>query len=159
MPIRVRWTTKQYFPFVMMLLGACGVFQVLYIFIAQYFLNVGNLFVVTLIPSGVTVGLLFGSMIIFESYAQVERNRKLKTRFQKAQGISSNFQRFLYFPVVRPLLIMFSIFTALFFISYFISATFLDKALAFLVGEVFAAVICLLVANLIEKRYGRVKRY
>jgi hypothetical protein len=159
MPIRVRWTTKQYFPFAMMLLGACGVFQVLFIFIAQYLLNVGNLFVVTLIPLGVTIGLLFGSMIIFESYAQVERNRKLKTRFQKSQGISSKFQRFLYFPVVRPLLIMFSIFMALFFISYLFGATFLDKATSFLVGEVFATIICLLVANLIEKRYGRVRRY
>jgi hypothetical protein len=142
-----------------MLLGACGAFQVLFIFIAQYLLNVGNLFVVTLIPLGVIIGLLFGSMIVFEAYAQVERNRKLKSRFQKSQSISSNFRRFLYFPVVRPLLIMFSIFTALFFISYFFSTTFLDKAISFLVGEIFATVICLLVANLIEKRFGKVKRY
>jgi len=159
MPIRVRWTTKDYFPFALMLLGTCGIFQVLFIFIAQYLLNVGNFYVVILIPTGVTIALFFGSTIIFESYAQVERNRKLKTQFQKAQGHSSNIERFLYFPVVRPLLIMFAVFTALFFSSYFFCATFLGKALSFLVAENFAALICLLISNFIEKRYGRIKRY
>jgi hypothetical protein len=159
MPIRVRWTTKQYFPFALMLLGACGVFQVLFIFIAQYLLNVGNLYVVTLIPIGVTIALFFGTMIIFESYAQVERNKKLKSRFQKSRGYSSTLESFLYFPIVRPLLIVFAIFTGIFFGAYFFCATFLDKSLSFLVAETFAAVICLLIANLVEKRYGRIKRY
>jgi len=159
MPIRVRWTTTEYFPYALMLLGACGAFQVLFIFIAQYLLNVGNFYVVILIPTGVTFGLFFGSMIIFESYAQMERNRKLKSRFQKSQKYSSNMERFLYFPIVRPLLIMFIIFTGLFFSTYFFCATFLDKSLSFLVAETFAAIICLLIANLIEKRYGRIKRY
>ncbi|TFG18310.1 MAG: hypothetical protein EU531_00640 [Promethearchaeota archaeon] len=159
MPIRVRWTTKDYFPFALMLLGTCGIFQLLFIFIAQYLLNVGNFYVVILIPTGVTITLFFGSMIIFESYAQVERNRKLKSRFQKAQSYSSTLERFLYFPVVRPLLIMFAVFGGLFFATYFFCATFLDKVISFLVSETFAAVISLLIANLIEKRYGRVKRY
>jgi hypothetical protein len=159
MPIRVRWTTKEYFPFALMLLGACGIFQVLFIFIAQYFLNVGNFYVVILIPTGVTIALFFGSMIVFESYAQVERNRMLKSRFQKSRSYSSNLERFLYFPVVRPLLIMFVVFTALFFVSFFFCATFLEKSLSFLVAETFAALVCLLIANFIEKRYGKVKRY
>jgi hypothetical protein len=159
MPIRVRWTTKDYFPFALMLLGACGMFQVLFIFLAQYLLNVGNIYVVILIPTGVSIALFFGSMIVFESYAQVERKRQLKARFQKNQDRTSNFERFLYFPVVRPLLIMFTVFAGIFFVSYFFCTTFLTKPLAFLVAETFAAVICLLIANFIEKRYGRIKRY
>ena len=159
MPIRVRWTTLEYFPLSLMLLGACGAFQLLFIFIAQYLLNVGNFYVVILVPTGVTIALFFGSMIIFESYAQVERNRKLKSRFQKSRKYSSNLERFLYFPIVRPLLIMFAIFSGLFFSSYFFCATFLDKVLSFLIADTFSAIICLLIANLIEKRYGRVKRY
>ena len=159
MPIKVRWTTMEYFPYALMLLGACGAFQVLFIFIAQYFLNVGNFYVIILIPTGVTIALFFGSMIIFESYAQVARNRHLKSRFQKTQKNSSNLERLLYFPIVRPLLIMFAVFSALFFIAYFFSATFLNKILSFLTAESFAAIICLLIANLIEKRYGRIKRY
>lgn len=159
MPIRVRWTNKRYFPFALMLLGACGVFQVMFIFMAQYLLNVGNVYVVTIIPTGVSVALFFGSLIIFESYAQVERSKKLKTRFQKSRVYSSTFERFLYFPIVRPLLIMFAIFAGLFFSSYFSCAVFLDKVLSFLIAEIFSAIVSLLFANLIEKRYGRVQRY
>jgi hypothetical protein len=159
MPIRVRWTNKQYFPFALMILGVCGVFQVLFIFMAQYLLNVGNVYVVTIIPTGVSVALFFGSIIIFESYAQVERSKKLKTRFQKSRVHSSTFERFLYFPIVRPLLIMFAVFAGLFFSSYFFLAVFLDKVLSFLIAEIFSAIVSLLIANLIEKRYGRVQRY
>jgi len=159
MPIRVRWRTKEYIPFAFMIFGACGFFQILFIFIAQYLLSVGSHFVVILIPIGAIFALYFGTTIIFEAYAQIERKKKLKTQFQKSRGDFSALKRFLNFPIVRPLLIMFFIFTILFFIAYYIAVIYLDNTFSFLVAENFSALACLLIANLIEKRYGKIKRY
>ena len=36
---------------------------------------------------------------------------------------------------------------------------FLDKVMAFVISENLAIVISLLIANLIEKKYGKIKRY
>jgi hypothetical protein len=159
MPIRVRWRTKEYLPFAFMIMAACGFFQVLFIFIAQYLLSVGNHFVVILIPLGVILALYFGATIIFEAYAQVERREKLRKQFQKSKIDISLLKRFLDFPIVKPLLFEFVIFTVLFFISYTISIYYLNNLLSFIVAEIFPALVCLLIANLIEKKYGKIKRY
>jgi len=63
MPIKFRWSTKEYIPIAFMLFGACGLFQVFFIFVAQYFLGVGNHLVVILIPIGATVALFFGVVL------------------------------------------------------------------------------------------------
>ncbi|MFX1409650.1 MAG: hypothetical protein ACFFA6_04815 [Promethearchaeota archaeon] len=159
MPIRIRWISKEHFGIAMLLLGMCGMFQVFFIFIAQYLLGIGNYFVVILIPIGITVALFFSTIIIFESYAQVERREKLRSQFQKSKKKRSKLRRFLAFPITKPLLITCVIFIAMFFSSYFICVLFLNQALAFLTAENFSAVICLLIANLIEKKYARVKKY
>ena len=159
MPIRVRWRSKEYIPYAFMLMGACGSFQLLFIFIAQYFLGIGNYLIVILMPIIAAVGLYFGSTIIFEAFAQVERRKKLKTQFNKSKGDLSMIQRFLQFQVVKPLLISFIPFTALFFISYFVSIAFFDNLISFLIAENFSTLVCLLIANLFEKNYAKVRRY
>jgi len=159
MPIRFRWSSKEYIPIALMLFGACGLFQALFIFIAQYFLGVGNYIVVILIPVGATIALFFGVVLIFESFTQVEKRKKLKTQFQKSRTETSKLRRFLYFPIVRPLTIVFPIFTAIFFITFGICVTFLDNVMSFLIAENLATLISLLVANFIEKKYAKIQRY
>jgi len=159
MPIRVRWRSKEYLPIAFMLMGACGIFQLLFIFIAQYFLAIGNYLIVILIPIGATIGLYFSSTIIFEAYAQIERRKHLKSQFRKSKTDISKLKRFFQFPVTKPLTIIFILFTALFVSSYSVSIAFLDKLISFLVAENFATLVCLLIANFIEKRYAKVKRY
>ncbi|MFX0049595.1 MAG: hypothetical protein ACFE8G_15790, partial [Candidatus Hermodarchaeota archaeon] len=127
MPIRFRWMSKEYMPIALMLFGVCGLFQALFIFIAQYFLGVGNYIVVILIPIGASIALFFGIVLIFESFVEVEKRKKLKTQFQKSRTSISNFQRFLYFPIVRPVIIIYPIFAAVFFATYGICLTFLDN--------------------------------
>lgn len=159
MPLRIRWSSKEYLHIALLMLGACGVFQVLFIFLGQYVLSVGNHLVVILIPIGVTFALYYGAIIIFEAYAQVERKKSLKSQFQKSRTDLSSLQNFLDFPITKPLLILFSTFTGLFFIVYFIILVFLDTTLSFLLAELIPVLICLLIANYIEKKYARVKRY
>jgi len=159
MPIRFRWSSKEYIPIALMLFGACGLFQVFFIFVAQYILVVGNHLVVILIPIGATVALFFGVVIIFESFAQVEKKKKLQSQFSKSRQNVSKIQKFLYFPIVRPLIITFPIFTILFFSTYGISYIFLNNIMSFLIAENLATLITLLIANFIEKKYSKIKRY
>lgn len=159
MPLRFRWTSKEYLPIALMLLGVCGLFQVLFTFIAQYFLAVGNYLAVILIPIGITIALFFGTIIIFEAYAQVERKRVLKSQFNKKKSTVSKLKKFLLFPIVRPIIITFPIFTILFFISFPISNFLVNNTVSFIISENIGAVVCLLVANMIEKNYGRIQRF
>ena len=159
MPLRFRWTSKEYLPIAFMLLGVCGLFQVLFTFIAQYFLAVGNYLAVILIPIGITIALFFGTIIIFEAYAQVERKRVLKTQFSKKTTTISKLRKILLFPIIRPIIITFPVFTVLFFISFPISRVLLNNTVSFIVSENIGAIACLLVANMIEKNYARIQRY
>lgn len=158
MPIRFRWTSKEYIPVALMLFGACGLFQALFIFIAQYFFGVGNYIVVILIPFGATIALFFGVVLIFESFIQVEKRNKLKTQFQKSGQTVSKYRRFIYFPIVRPVIIVFPIFAAIFFTTYGVCITFLDNVLSFIFAENLATLISLLVANFIEKKYAKIQK-
>jgi hypothetical protein len=158
MPIRFRWSSKEYISIALMLFGACGLFQVFFIFVAQYFLGVGNHLVVILIPIGATIALFFGVVIIFESFAQVEKRKILKSQFSKSQQISK-IKKFLYFPIVRPLIITFPIFTILFFSTYGVCYIFLNNIMSFLIAENLATLISLLIANFIEKKYAKILRY
>ena len=159
MPIRFRWSSKEYMPIALMLLGTCGFFQVLFIFLAQFILGVGNYVVVILIPIGTTIALFFGVVIIFESFVQVEKRKKARSQFQKSRLELSKFRRILYFPIIRPIIIVFPIFTAIFFSTYGISLIFLDNIIAFIISENLATIISLLIANLIEKKYAKINRY
>ncbi len=159
MPIRVRWKSKEYFGIGILLLGMSGLIQLFFIFIGQYFLEIGNYFVVILIPIGITIAIFFATLIIFESYAQIERREKLRSQFRKSMINATKLEKFLNFPITKPLLIVFVVFTSFFFITFFICIIFLDNTFSFIIAENLSAVICLLIASFVEKIYGKVQRY
>jgi len=159
MPIRIRWKSKEYFGIGLLLLGMCGMFQLFFVFVGQYFLGIGNYFVVILLPIGIWAALFFATTIIFESYAQVERREKLRSQFKKSGSKHSTVAKFLKFPITKPMLIIFILFNAFFFSSFFICYLFLNSTLSFLLAENISAIVCLLIANLIERNYGRITRF
>jgi hypothetical protein len=159
MPLRIRWTSKEYIGIALMLLGVCGLFQALFIFIAIYLLSIGNYLVIILIPLGVTLALYYGSLIIYESFAQVERREKLRTQFRKSKGKRSVIRRILDFPISKPVLIIFIVFTISFLIIFPICINFVDNILSFIITEFSCTIISLLIANYFELGYGKVKRY
>jgi len=159
MPLKIRWKAKEYLGIGLLLLGMCGLIQLFFIFIGQYFLGIGSYFVVIIIPIGITVAIFFATMIIFESYAQIERREKLRSQFRKSQANATILEKVLNFPISKPLLIVFVAFTSLFFITFFISFIFLDNTLSFIIAENVGAIACLIIANLVEKIYGKVQRY
>jgi hypothetical protein len=159
MPIRIRWISKEYFGIGLMLLALSGFVQLFFIFIGQYVLQISNYFVVILIPIGITIAMFYANMIIFESYAQVKRDRILRTQFKKARDLRSKLKKVMDFPITKPLLITSLIFIGVFFSTYYICTLFLNNALSFLTAENFSAVICLLIANFIEKNYAKIRKY
>ena len=159
MPIRVRWKSKEYIGIGILLLGMSGLIQLFFIFIGQYLLEIGNYFVVVLIPIGITLAIFLATMIIFESYAQIERREKLRSQFRKSRISTTKLTKVLDFPITKPLLIVFAIFTPFFFITFFICTIFLDNTFSFIIAENLSAVMCLLIASFIEKIYGKVRRY
>ena len=159
MPIRIRWKTKEYLGIGLLLLGMCGLIQLFFIFIGQYFLELGNYFVVILIPIGITIAIFFATMIIYESYAQIERREKLRTQFRKSKINATKLNKILDFPITKPLIIVFAVFTSSFFITFFISISFLDNTFSFIIAENLGAIMCLIIATFVEKKYGKVQRY
>ena len=159
MPIRIRWRSKDYIGTALMLLGGCGLFQTFFILFAQYFLLVANYFVIVIIPIGSTLALFYASIIIFESFAEVKRKRKLKSQFKKKEEEIQILKKFLNFPITFPLLISFLVFIGFFSLIYAIFATFLNNQLSFLISENLAAIILLLVANAVERYYAKIRRY
>lgn len=158
MPLNIRWKSKEYLCFGLMLLGACGLFQTLFIFLAQVIFGVTNYLVLILIPIGIIATLFYGTIIIFESYAQVKRRKRLRSQFQ-AKKKQELYKKVLNFPVTKPLLILIISFFLFFLMSYGISILFLDAQGAFIIAENVAAVLFLLLSNGIEKYYAKVRRY
>ncbi|TFG24724.1 MAG: hypothetical protein EU529_03255 [Promethearchaeota archaeon] len=159
MPLKIRWVKREYFGIALMLFGLCAIFQAFYIFIAQYFLSIGNYLVIILIPIGVIFALFYCSIIIYESYAQVQRSRKIKRGFAKRIIEKVRFRKLLEAPVVRPLLIIFAIFSVFFFPSYFISIIWFNNIYSFVIAEVLGAIACIFIANIIERHYAKIQRY
>jgi len=159
MPLRIRWKSDEYLPIGLMMLGVCGLFQIFFIFVAQYLLGIGNYLVVILIPIGITVALFYASKLIFESFAQVERRKKLKSQFQKAKDIDSKLKKFLNFPIIKPLLIVFISFTGIYIVSYILCILFLDRIMSFLISENLSAIFCLFMANFLEKNYAKIRKF
>ena len=159
MPLRIRWAQKEYFYIALTLLGSCGLFQVAFIFIAQYFLSIGNYITIILIPLGVSLVLFYASTIIFNSYAQVKQRKKIKSQYLKGVFRKVGFKRMFQSNLSKSLLIIFIVFTPFFFASYFISRVWLNNIYSFIIAENISAIICVFVANIIEKRYGRIQRF
>lgn len=142
-----------------MLLGGCGLFQTFFILFAQYFLLVANYIVLVLIPIGTTLALFYASIIIFESFAEVQRRKELRSQFRKKREEMELLKKILNFPITLPLLISFIVFLVFFSLSYIISGLFLNNQLSFLISENVAAIILLLIANAFERYYAKIRRY
>lgn len=157
MPINIRWKSKEYLCYGLMLLGGCGLFQTLFIFLAQVIFGVTNYIVLILIPIGIIVALFYGTVIIFESYAQIRRRKRLRSQFQ-AKKEQELYKKVLNFPVTKPILILMVSFFLFFLMAYGISIVFTNAQLSFVIAENVAAILFLLLSNAFEKYYAKVRR-
>ena len=155
MPIRIRWIKGKFLGLVLMIIGFCGLFQVIYLFLAQYLFQIGSLFAVIIIPIGTTIGLILTAVIIFESIAEVERRSKIKSQFRKK---STKDKKFFSFPITKPLLICFMSFTLIYLLCYFICIIFLNSFQSFLIAENISTISCIFIAHIIERNWAKIKK-
>lgn len=154
----IRWISKENIGIALILLGACGFLQIFYVFISQYFLSVGSYLVIVIISSGATVCLFFASIVLYESFDQISRRKNLKSQFHRFQKEHPAFQKFLDFPITKPLILISIVFSLMFIISFPISNIYLDSKMSYIMAENIGVIVCLFVANFIEKNYARLKR-
>lgn len=155
MPIRIKWIKGKFLGLGLMIIGFCGLFQVIYILIAQYVFLIGSVFAVILIPIGATIGLILASVIIFESIADVERRQKIKSQFRKKSGKE---RKFFSFPITKPLLLCFLIFTPIYILSFFICSISLNSFQSFIIAENISTISVIFIAYFIERNWAKIKR-
>ncbi len=155
MPIRIKWIKGKFLGLGLMIIGFCGLFQVIYILIAQYVFLIGSVFAVILIPIGATIGLILASVIIFESIADVERRQKIKSQFRKKSGKE---RKFFSFPITKPLLLCFLIFTPIYILSFFICNISLNSFQSFIIAENISTISVIFIAYFIERNWAKIKR-
>jgi len=155
MPIRIKWIKGKFLGLGLMIIGFCGLFQVIYILIAQYVFLIGSVFAVILIPIGATIGLILASVIIFESIADVERRQKIKSQFRKKSGKE---RKFFSFPITKPLLLCFLSFTPIYFLSFFICSISLNSFQSFIIAENISTISVIFIAYFIERNWAKIKR-
>ena len=126
---------------------------------SQYFFKIGNYIAIIIIPIGVTLALFYATTIVFDSFAQEHHRKKIKSQYKKNILQNKKFQNFLKFPIVKPLLIVFAIFSVVFFPVYFISQIWFNNIISFVIAENIGTIFCIFSVNLIEKRYGKVRRF
>jgi hypothetical protein len=155
MPIRIRWNHGKFLGLGLMIIGLCGLFQVIYIILAQYIFLIGSLYAIILIPIGATIGLILSAIIIFEGIAEVDRRRKIKSQFRKKSDKDS---KFFSLPIVRPLLICFISFTLIYILSFSLSLITLTSLQSFIIAENISTISCIFIANFIERNWAKIKR-
>lgn len=155
MPIRIKWIKGKFLGLGLMIIGFCGLFQVIYILIAQYVFLIGSVFAVILIPIGATIGLILASVIIFESIADVERRQKIKSQFRKKSGKE---RKFFSFPITKPLIFCFLSFTPIYILSFFICSISLNSFQSFIIAENISTISVIFIAYFIERNWAKIKR-
>ena len=149
MPIKLNWTKGKNLGLAMIFLGIMGLFQVLFIALAQYKLRVGSLYVVSLIPIAIIIATFYSLIIIFESNTSMASYRS-KHKYGKKSKFS-----LVKSPFFRPLLIVMISFTILFFITLGILKDMEDVTLKFILSENVAAIGSLFIANYFENAQKR----
>ncbi|MEJ2279919.1 MAG: hypothetical protein P8Y70_19565, partial [Candidatus Lokiarchaeota archaeon] len=156
---RIRWFSKEYIGIALLLLGSVVFIQAIFIILSQYFFGVGNYFVITIIPLGVSIGLFYAALIIYESFIQVHRRRRLRNRFIKDIENIKIFKKILNFPITKPILITAALYIPVFLVIFAIGNAFIEGSYAFIIAQNIAVIFCLIIANAIERSYAKVVRY
>jgi len=158
MPIKLMWLKGRNFGLALIFLGVMTLLQVLFILIAQYALNIGSIFAVTLIPFGVIVATFYSALVIFESKTEMSQYRgNFQKKHQKSRKKASSKNKIIEiinkinWMYARPLLIIAGVFIGGFWLTYLILfSLFEDQTIVYVIAENVGAVLSLVIATYIE---------
>lgn len=149
MPIRVQWFKGRYIGLSLFYFGIMGLVQsVLFIPFGQYIMSIGSLYVLILLPLGVTLAMTYSTQILYEGYAQqYSRSRR------KAKDLLFGMEK----DIFKPIIIISVGFTIIFFIANSLLGT-MESINAFVISENIAAIGVLIIATVLENQLVPKKR-
>ncbi|MBN2156546.1 MAG: hypothetical protein JW776_10930 [Candidatus Lokiarchaeota archaeon] len=154
MPLKLNWIRGKYLGISLLFFGIMGLVQALIIIpFGQYGVNVGSLYILTLVPIVSTILLTYSAQILYESYAQAPKKRSYGDGDWKVK-VRKLFQQ----DLVRPNVIVILSFLIGFFIFYGIFSG-MKPITAFLIAENVSATGVLVLSTLLEKRIVPPERY
>lgn len=149
MPIKINWANGKFLGISLFYLGIMGLTQALiFIPIAQYVINVGSLYVVILLPIGVSLAMTYATQILYEAYIQI-RTKKVK----KYRNVSSKSMIGFEPEVIKSMIVIIISFAAIFGLSYAITHS-LSPISAFVVSENISAIGTLVIASVLETQFN-----
>ncbi|MHA1821594.1 MAG: hypothetical protein ACTSU2_11535 [Promethearchaeota archaeon] len=150
MPIRINWTKSHYLGLFLFFFGLTGLLQSLTVIpLGQYYMDVGSIYVLILVPIGINVVLTYSSQVLYEVNLQKKgslRRRKRYTKEKMILGINKS-------DLKNPL-IVFVIFFVIFLITEGIAMDSIEGINAFVIAENVAAISVLIFVSIIEKQSG-----
>ncbi|MHA1729064.1 MAG: hypothetical protein ACTSWY_10070 [Promethearchaeota archaeon] len=141
MPLRITWFKSKYLGIVLFYLGIMGLSQSLIVFLAQYMLLVGSIYILVLLPVGVSVTLTYCAQILFENNSQSRSSRKYKNRPKTI----------LEKKVWEPIIITLLSFIIIFLIGFSVSGN-LGILYSFIIAENAGAIGTLILVSILENR-------
>jgi hypothetical protein len=149
MPIKINWTNGKYLGMSLLYFGIMGLTQALiFIPIGQYVINVGSLYVVIMLPVGITLAMTYSTQILYESYLQV-RTRNVK----KYRNIQTKIRFGLESEMIKSMLVIIISFAIIFGITYAITNN-LAPINSFVVSENVSAIGTLVIASILESQFN-----
>ncbi len=127
--------------------------QVLFIFIAQYAMQIGSAPLTILVPIGVIGATFYSTIVVFESSTTMSqfRDTHIYAKYTKKKQISFKILSFFMLPYIRPLWIIFLIFSAGFGLSYLILFKLIsDAGIIFVIADNIGAFACIGLAIFLE---------
>jgi hypothetical protein len=158
--IKLNWLRGKSFGLALLYLGIMGLFQILFITVAQYGMKIGSRPITILVPIAVILATFYCVLVIFESYTSMNEYRSSHTlkhsKYAKNKGFLSKIIKNIY---VRPVFYVVIIFSGIFFFTWLILFAFFEQNwIVFAIVDNVAALGLILITAYIEKANSRKTR-
>ena len=154
MPIKINWTHGKYLGTALLLFGVMGLVQALiFIPIGQYVINVGSVYVVILLPIGVTIAMMYSAQVLYESYLQSKIGRRGSYKGENRRGFAG-----LEPEIIKSILMAVISFTIFFFAALGIAGSDMAPINRFVISENVASIGTLIVASIVESQLNPTRK-
>lgn len=156
--IKLQWLRGKSLGLAMIYLGIMSFFQLIFIALGQYAMKVGSRPITVLVPIAVIMATFYSVLVNFETNTTMNEFRSTHQYKHKkvAQDFKRKFRVFLKNIYVRPVLIVISVFTILFFFTWLILFGFIEESwIVFIIAENVGALGVILFISYLEKSTGR----
>ncbi|MCF2139839.1 MAG: hypothetical protein K9W44_07285 [Candidatus Lokiarchaeota archaeon] len=159
--VKLNWFRGKSLGLALIYLGIMGIYQLLFMVLAQYGLQIGSRPIIILVPIGVILATFYSVIILFETNTtmiQYRQKMKYKNKKKKKKKVSSK-QAFLSAisvlwknTYIRPIFYTVIVFATVFGLSYWVCTLFVEEiSSVFVLADNIGAIGCILFANYFDQ--------